>query len=270
MKIELLIIDPQNDFCNPNGSLYVPGAERDMQNLSNMVRRLKGKLADIHVTLDSHRRVDISHPLWWRDAHGKRPDPFTIITAQDMSQGRWTTTQPGCFARTKVYLEALQASGRYPHVIWPEHCLIGDEGHNIVPELSGAIHEWEERFAQADYITKGSNPWTEHFSGVKAEVPDPEDPSTQVNTSLIQTLEDADIILVAGEALTHCLLETIADIVREFSDPKYIEKVILLTDAASAIPDPPGTSLFTDKVGDFMRTMKAKGMKTSTTVDFLA
>lgn len=63
MKIELLIIDPQNDFCNPNGSLYVPGAERDMQNLSNMVRRLKGKLADIHVTLDSHRRVDISHPL---------------------------------------------------------------------------------------------------------------------------------------------------------------------------------------------------------------
>jgi nicotinamidase-related amidase len=27
-SIELLIIDPQYDFCDPNGSLYVPGAEK--------------------------------------------------------------------------------------------------------------------------------------------------------------------------------------------------------------------------------------------------
>ncbi len=26
------------------------------------------------------------------------------------------------------YLRALEATGRYPHVIWPYHCLIGDAG----------------------------------------------------------------------------------------------------------------------------------------------
>lgn len=33
MKIELLIIDPQNDFCDSNESLYVIGADKDMERL---------------------------------------------------------------------------------------------------------------------------------------------------------------------------------------------------------------------------------------------
>ncbi len=70
MKIHAVFIDPQNDFCNPNGSLFVPGADKDTDHLALMVKRLSGKLDDIHVTLDSHRRVDISHPMWWRDASG--------------------------------------------------------------------------------------------------------------------------------------------------------------------------------------------------------
>lgn len=264
LRIHLVIIDPQRDFCDPNGSLYVPGAEEDMKRLAAMVGRLKGKLADIHVTLDSHRRVDISHPMWWKNSSGKRPDPFTVITAQDVKDGKWTTTQPSFFSRTLEYLGALERAGRYPHVIWPEHCLIGDEGHNIVPVLSGAIHEWEERFAQADFITKGSNPWTEHFSGVKAEVPDPEDPSTQVNTRFVQTLEDADIVLMAGEALSHCLANTVRDVATEFSDPKYVQKIHLLRDATGNVPG-------FDKYGDdFIKELTAKGMQITTTTDFLA
>lgn len=269
-RIHLVVIDPQEDFCNPNGSLYVPGAEEDMKRLGGMIQRLGPKIADIHITLDSHRKVDISHPLWWKDSSGKRPDPFTIITAEDLKQGKWTTHLPSFFKRTKAYLEALEASGRYPHVIWPEHCLIGDEGHNIVPELSGAVHEWEQQFASADLITKGSNMWTEHFSGIKAEVPDPEDPSTQVNTKLINTLEEADIIPVAGEALSHCLLSTLEDIATYFSDPKYIAKMVLLQDACSVIPDPPGTTLFSDKVAAVLKDLQAKGMQLSTTEKFLA
>ena len=263
-KIHLVVIDPQNDFCDPNGSLYVPGAEEHMKRLAGMVLRLKDKLADIHVTLDSHRRVDISHPMWWKDSSGKRPDPFTVITADDVKQGKWTTTMPSFFTRTKMYLETLETAGRYPHVIWPEHCLIGDSGHNVYPALSDAIHEWEERFAQADFITKGSNPWTEHFSGVKAEVPDPEDPSTQVNTKLIETLEEADIILMSGEALSHCLANTVRDIAAEFSDPKYVEKIHLLRDATGNVPG------FDQYGEDFIKDLTAKGMKVTTTEDFLA
>lgn len=36
-KIHLLIIDPQNDFCSPDGSLYVHGAEQDMQRLADFI-----------------------------------------------------------------------------------------------------------------------------------------------------------------------------------------------------------------------------------------
>lgn len=263
-KIHLVVIDPQNDFCSPNGSLFVPGADEDVKRLAGMVTRLKDKLADIHVTLDSHRKVDISHPMWWKDSSGKNPDPFGVITTQDLKDGKWTTAQPSMFARSLEYLQALEAAGRYPHVIWPYHCLIGDEGHNVVPELSAAIHDWEGRFAQADFITKGSNPWTEHFSGVKAEVPDPEDPSTQVNTGFIQTLEDADVVLIAGQALSHCLANTVRDIAAEFSDPQYVKKIHLLKDATGNVAG------FEQYGEDFVKELSAKGMKVTTTKDFLA
>ena len=173
MRLHLVVIDPQNDFCNPNGSLFVRGADKDIDRLAVMVKRLAPKIDDIHVTLDSHRKVDISHPMWWKDASGKRPGPFTLITKADVESGRWDTHLPSFRPRTLAYLAALEKRGRYLHTVWPEHCLIGDEGHNVHPTLATAIHEWEDRFAQAEFVTKGSNPWTEHFSAVQAEVPNP-------------------------------------------------------------------------------------------------
>jgi len=271
-RLHLLVIDPQNDFVDSaHGALAVPGADRDMDRLALMVKRLKGKLADIHVTLDSHRKVDVSHPMWWKHASsGARPAPFTQITADDVRGGVWTTYNPSWRSRTLEYLDELARRGRYAHTIWPEHCLIGDEGHNVWPALSEAIHEWEENFAIAEFVTKGSNIWTEHFSAVMAEVPDPEDPKTQLNADLITSLEEADVVLLAGEARSHCLASTVRDIADNFGDPRTIEKLVLLTDATSDVGDPPGTTLFSDLGAAFLRDMTARGMKTATTADFLA
>jgi nicotinamidase-related amidase len=261
MKIHLVVIDPQNDFCSPQGSLYVGGAEKDMDRLAVMIRRLAPKLADIHITLDSHRIVDISHPLWWRDASGKAPSPFTVITAADVEAGRWDTRQVSAHGRSLAYLKALEKGGRYPHVIWPEHCLIGGEGHNVFPSVLDAAREWErKRYAMADFVTKGSNPWTEHFSAVQAEVPDPSDPSTQINTGLIQTLEQADVILLAGEALSHCVHHTVKDTIDNFSDPSFAKKVVLLQDCMSSVTG-------FEKAGeDFLRDMRARGVAVADSV----
>jgi len=269
MNVHLVVIDPQNDFCDPNGSLFVPGADEDTKRLAGMVTRLAPKLDDIHVTLDSHRKVDISHPMWWKDSSGNRPGPFTLISAADVESGRWTTYLPSFRARTLEYLKALELRGRYGHTVWPEHCLIGDEGHNVFPELSAAIHDWEDRFAQCEFVTKGSNPWTEHFSAVQAEVPDANDPSTQVNTGFIQTLENADLILLAGQALSHCVANTVMDIAANFSDPAYIQKLVLLTDCTSEVPNPPGMTLFSDFTTQFLADMQAKGMKLDTSANIL-
>ncbi|PIE20198.1 MAG: hypothetical protein CSA66_01185 [Proteobacteria bacterium] len=258
-ETHLVVIDPQNDFCRPDGALSVPGADADMDRLAVMVRRLKDKLADIHVTLDSHRKVDISHPVWFRDRDGRAPAPFTAITAKSVREGVWTPSLPSTHARTLDYLDALEASGRYPHVIWPEHCLIGSRGHNVVPDLFDALSEWSERFALVDFITKGSNPWTEHFSALRAEVPDPADPDTQLNARFLETLEQADTILLAGEAGSHCLANTVRDIANAFSDPAYVRKMVLLTDATSPVP---GFEAFQEA---FIRDMTQRGMKLSTT-----
>ena len=263
-NIHLVVIDPQNDFCDPSGALYVPGADRDMTRLAAMVGRLAHRLTDIHVTLDSHRKVDISHPMWWRTKAGKAVDPFTQITADELERGDYTTAMPSMRARSLAYLKALEAGGRYPHVIWPYHCLIGDEGHSVSPIFGQALHEWEDQFAMVDFITKGSNPWTEHFSGVQAEVPDPDDPSTQLNASFVSTLENADVILMAGEALSHCLANTVRDIVEQFDAPELIKKIHLLTDASSNVPG-------FEALGDaFVKDLTAAGMRLTTTDQVLA
>lgn len=284
MKIHLLIIDPQNDFCVPDdghgnaGTLCIPGAHDDMKRVAAMIDRIGLKLDDIHVTLDSHRHVDISHPIWWKDSKGVPPPPFTllgidgekivklepqpnsppIVTGQE-----YTTYLPSFLKRSKEYLRALTAGGRYPHCIWPDHCLIGTWGHNVVPELMASLLRWEDQFATVDYVTKGSNIWTEHFSAVKAEVPDPEDPTTQINTNFIQTLEEADMIVIAGEARSHCLANTVVDIANAFSDTAYVKKMVLLKDCSSDVPS------FEHYGEKFVKDMSARGMQTSTTVDFL-
>lgn len=295
MKVHLLIIDPQNDFCvgddghGNKGSLVVPGALDDMMRLAAMIDRLGGKLDDISVTLDSHQTIGIERPRWWkRIGDGAEPGPFTILgldttgkrivkyvpsaAGLDATDEEYTTYLPsfahkggptgkGVFG----YLETLAAKGRYPHVVWPEHCRVGSWGWGIVPALDRSLSRWErEQFARVNYVVKGNNPWTEHFSAVMAEVPDPSDPSTQLNTRLVQTLEEADIIPISGEALSHCLANSTRDAAAAFTDPKYIEKLVLLKDASANVT---GFESFGDA---FIRDMTAKGMKLSTTLEFLA
>ena len=263
--VHLLAIDPQVDFCDPKGALYVTGAEQDMSRLAAMVRRLWDKLDDIHITLDSHHVVDVAHPVMWKDGKGKHPAPFTIIAAADVRDGVWTPTLPGLTKRMIAYVQALEKGGRYPLCIWPPHCLIGSAGYALVPELFEAVSIWErEQFGVVDYVSKGSNIYTEHYSAVKAEVPDPEDPTTQLNTRLVQTLQDADLVAIAGEAGSHCLANTTRDIADAFGDDSYVKKLVLLKDATSPVP---GFEKFQD---DFIKEMTARGMQISTTVDFLA
>lgn len=264
-KIDLVIIDPQVDFCDPRGSLFVPGADRDMKNLSAMIKRVGKKLNDIHVTLDSHHCMDIAHPRFWKDSAGNNPDPFTRITIKDVENGKWTTAIPSLTKRGLDYVKALDTNGRYPLVIWPYHCLIGSDGYKVYPELFDVLFEWEKNeMAQVGYVTKGSNIFTEHYSAIQADVPDPSDPSTQLNTGLIGTLEEADIILVAGEASSHCLANTVRDIATNFSNADYVKKLVLLEDATSPVPG------FEQLADDFLKEMKAKGMQVTTTKDFLA
>ena len=262
-NIQLLIIDPQNDFCDKKGSLYVQNADEDMKKLSKMIVAKKKVIDDIDVTLDSHRWLHIAHPVWWSDSSGNSPAPFTVISLDDINNGKWKARNPGFQQRTKEYVEKLTASGKYPLCIWPPHCLIGSWGHGVYPVLFEALLEWEKEFAAVDYVTKGSNMFTEHYSVVKADVEDDEDPTTKLNTKFIDRLQQADIIGVAGEALSHCVANSIRDIAEEFGEDQ-VAKFVLLEDASSPVTG------FEDLAEGFMKEMTGRGMQVSNTNDFLA
>ena len=70
-SVHLLVIDPQHDFCDPDGALFVPGADEDVERLTLFVDRVRDKLEMIHVTLDCHHFIDIAHPIFWLDKDGK-------------------------------------------------------------------------------------------------------------------------------------------------------------------------------------------------------
>jgi nicotinamidase-related amidase len=288
-KIDLVLIDPQNSFCKVvpaseqqlrhDGELCVSGAWDDMERVAGVIDRLRGKLNDIHVTLDSHHHLHVAHPCWYKDSSGNQPLPFTIMREENGSivgsrfdsngnqhdVGEYTCFKPSVHKRTLDYLRTLSANNRYPHCIWPPHCLIGTQGHNVVPHVYEALLNWEkENFAAVDFVTKGSNFFVEHFSAVKAEVVDPEDPSTQLNTDFINTLMEADEVIFAGEAGSHCLANTVRDIADSFKDDSFIKKCVLLTDGTSPVP---GFESYQQK---FISDMTARGMKTSTCADYLS
>lgn len=263
MKVHVLIIDPQNDFAHQNGSLFVPDADEDAKRLASMIDRIKDKIDDIHVTLDTHHLVDIAHPIYWRNSEGKNPNPFTIITEDDLNNGTWATSNPSLMDAAKAYVSALAANKRYPLCIWPPHCLIGSWGHNVEENVYGAITRWEEDFALIDYVTKGSNYTTEHYSAYKADVQDPNDPSTYPNVDLLKVLKEADIIAISGQALSHCVANTIRDIADEFGE-ENIKKFVLIEDTCSNVPG------FENFGEDFVKEMTGRGMQISNSVDFLA
>ena len=95
------------------------------------------------------------------------------------------------------------------------------------------------RKAQPTWLTKGSVPHTEHYSIIQPEIPVPNHPLGGKNKPFLDTLEDADAIVIAGEAESHCVLETVEDLVDEFGDrPKVLEKIYFLRDCTSAVVHP--------------------------------
>jgi len=263
MKVELLVIDPQNDFCDPAGALFVGGADKDMERLAVFIEKAAGVLDDIHITLDSHNPFDIAHPTFWKNSAGQHPSPFTIITVDDVKNGIWVTTIPSLQKKAQEYVSKLAANNRYPLCIWPGHTLIGSWGHNVYPAVFNALKKWEARPNIVDYVTKGSNYMTEHYSAIKADVPDPADPSTGVNMGLVNILDKVDFLLVAGEAKDFCLINTLRDLVSEFGKDDYVKKIILLEDATSKVIP---TDYSSDQI---YQELISKGMQVNNTIDVL-
>ena len=271
LNAHLVIIDPQKDFMDdPDSALPVTGANDDMRRLAGLIDRVGRRFADIHVTMDSHRTIDVGHPGMWQDQQGNHPAPYTMISVASIEDGTWRPRNPAFTDRLLAYARTLESSGKYQIMVWPEHCLIGQPGHNIQSDLGSALQQWErDEFANVNYVTKGTNAFTEHYGALLAEVPDPNDPSTMLNTAFLDMLADADIVAIAGEALSHCVKETVSQIAENIGED-HLSKFHILTDCTSPVPQPPGGPDFPAIAADWLKEMEAKGMKLTTSDQFLA
>jgi nicotinamidase/pyrazinamidase len=235
-KVHLLIVDMQVDFCHEAGSLYVPGAKDDLRRLIEFIYRNAERITDITCSLDSHLPHQIFHPAWWTDAAGRHPAPFTIITAEEVRNGTWRPLrEPDWSLR---YVEKLQALAKKQLTIWPYHVPIGGIGNALDPALWSAVF-WHAlaRQSQPTMWTKGSIPQTEHYSIVRPEVAVPGQ-STSAEEFLAM-LRSRDHILIAGEAASHCVLETVEDLVEEFSNqPELLDRLYILRDCTSPVQHP--------------------------------
>lgn len=228
----LLIIDAQFDFCNPKGTLYVPGAEKDVERIAQLIATHGAEIDEIFVTLDTHRVLDIAHPLFWEDPNGNTVAPFTLITSAAVKAGKWRPRYNHEYVLE--YLEKLESEGEFKHFIWPEHCLIGSRGAALDDTILHALLSWTHRTG-TDYkaIIKGTNPLTEHFGVFRAQVPIENAPETQLDQNFLSELEAFDQVLIAGEARSHCVATSVKQILQYA--PELISKVTLLTDCVSDV-----------------------------------
>jgi nicotinamidase-related amidase len=260
-RTDLLLIDLQRDFCLPEGALYVGGrsgrgAVEDTARIAAFIHRNLGVLDRIVPTFDTHTPLQIFQRSFWIDADGRPPAPFTVITGEMLADGS-VRPSPGVLGLLPAdvaaegaawverqllhYARSLARQGRNALIIWPDHCLIGSEGH-AMPGLVQEARLFHAllRGVPTPVIIKGDDPWSESYSAFGPEVPDRWDSGRLVkpqDDAALRELLRADRIVVAGQASSHCVRWSVDDLLQRMRalDPALPGKVYVLRDCMSAV-----------------------------------
>lgn len=234
----LLLVDMQVDFVHEDGALSVPGAVDDARRTIEWIYDHSAELTTIAASLDSHLPLQIFSSSWWIDAKGQHPNPYTVISSKSVADGTWQPLYEPEWSR--YYVQELEKQARKELMIWPYHTLLGTPGHSLTPALYEAIaYHSAARQSQPVFLTKGSIPKTEHYSILEPEVKVPDQPSGELNVTFLEMLASYDRIYIAGQAKSHCVLETVSSIMRHFArHPRIIAKMRVLTDCTSSVRHP--------------------------------
>lgn len=257
-KTWLMLVDVQNTFCIPEFELYVGGrsgrgAVDDNARLCEFIYRNLGSITHITATMDTHRAMQVFHPIFFVDEAGNHPAPYTDIHASELQSGKWRfnpvlSPQFGIapeYGQEMVvhYAEELERRGKYALTVWPYHAMLGGIGHALVSAVEEAVFFHSiARNVQYDLNVKGDQPFTEHYSVIGPEVltgPMGEQLGTH-NDKFIAQLQQFDRLIIAGQAKSHCVSWTVSDLLEDINtvDPEFAKKVYLLEDCSSPVVVP--------------------------------
>ncbi|HEX2232602.1 MAG TPA: hypothetical protein VHG69_04480, partial [Thermoleophilaceae bacterium] len=178
-RLALLLVDIQNTFCIPDFELFVSGrsgtgAVDDNRRLCDFIYRNLGTITQVFPSLDTHHAMQVFHAVWLVDEQGNPPAPYSLITADDVANGRWRVNEPVAEAlgfdvdyatrHLEHYTRSLAEGGKYDLTIWPYHAMLGGIGHALVSAVEEAVFfHGVARYSRPDFQVKGDNALTEHY-----------------------------------------------------------------------------------------------------------
>jgi nicotinamidase-related amidase len=257
LKVAVMMIDAQNTFCIPGFELFVQGAPDDNERLARFLYTNARYITKMIPTMDTHIAMQIFHPSFWNDAAGNTVSDYTQIGLDDLNNGTYVVNpatvaaldrgyaQVTSYARS--YVESLEKKGKNKLMIWPYHAMMTGIGHALVSVVEEAIHfHGILRNSNPDIRIKGGHPLTENYSVIEPEVTTYEHNGTTIviapssGAAFVQTLMEYDVVIIAGQAKSHCVAWTIEDMLRNIAtkDPALAQKVYLLDDCTSPVVTP--------------------------------
>ncbi|KAF7332647.1 Isochorismatase domain-containing protein [Mycena kentingensis (nom. inval.)] len=207
----LIIVDLQEDFCPPNGSLAVAGGRDIVSTINNL---LASPFFDFRVaTQDWHPQDHCSFA-------SNHPPPNNIP-----------------FESFATIVNPFNPDDSYETRLWPNHCVQGSPGSELIPELN--------IFRVNRIVKKGQDKRVEMYSAFY----DPFVPPVSVS-ELPQLLKDNAVgkVYVAGLAMDYCVRATALDALKEGYETFLVE------DATKAVDPEEGWN-------DAKLEMEQKGIK---------
>lgn len=278
-RVGLLLIDVQNTFCIPDFELFVggnsgTGAVEDNVRLCQFIYHHLSSITEIIPTMDSHTAMQIFHPIFWVDNTGKHPAPATTIGLAEVEQRKWQVNPNIAQGLGKDiqqleqhalhYVRKLSTEAKYPLTIWSYHSMLGGIGHALVSSVEEAVFFHSiARSSPTNFELKGDNPLTENYSVLSPEVLDTVDDQAiaQKNSNLIKKLLNFEMLIIAGQAKSHCVAWTIENLLTEINqlDSNLAKKVYLLEDCMSPVVIP-GVVDFTSQANEAFQRFADAGM----------
>lgn len=255
VKTKVLIIDPQNDFAATGGALYVKGASRDMERALKFLCSILGVISELHISADNHQPGSIFFPERHIKPDGSNPEPFSKVTADNYLYDHWSSSAKFGgnveeLNRLTIHYCLEAAKKGIPLQLWPHHCMQGTAGSKLVDPIAIFRNLFQTyRRCPPNVFTKGESKNTEYYSAFGPVVEKDYDnrPLAKAPAVTPNNFANADIIILMGEALSHCVGQTLNDLVAAGLG----KKIYLVRDCTSNVPG------FEAQGEEFANTLKA-------------
>lgn len=200
MNNSLILVDCQNSFCHPHGSLYVPGAYTSNLRLAEFIENNYSKIDKIYVSLDTHSPKHISFAKNWEDENGNNPQPFTKVNKDGPFTYKYKFSRP--FFHDEID-------------VWPVHCLKYSWGAALTREISELV-SWHDNVY---YVEKGNINFLEEYSAAN---------------KFLSYMKKGEQIIVAGQASNICVYHTVYDLI--YKGYYHPNSFVILKDCMDEVP----------------------------------